>query len=299
MGRGHGRVPVEHQAPARQQVRARPPPPAPRRPSGAAAPAPSPSADPSVLTARSASPATSSTAWPSRLPRAVPLLASCHVPTRSGHPGGAGHAPPSASIAPAAGTENGETHDRVITSLDRTDNTRGQRPIDATNAHRPPPGRPVRRKPPTSPNRRVTCVTRAAQLPAVRRHGPEPRKEHGMSYDPYPPHDSYRPDDVRPSSDPYTPYDPETVPYTPYDHAPPPTPPPPAPPLPSPPTVTYPWRPPPPPPERRRLPRRPALGNHSDLRILRGAYRCQRRVATTRRARLLRLFLGSPRSRPP
>ena len=108
-----------------------------------------------------------------------------------------------------------------------------------------------------------------------------------MSYDPYPPHDSYRPDDVRSSPDPYNPYDPETAPYTPYtpyDHAPPPTPPPP--------TVTYPWQPPPPPPERRRLPRRPALGNHSDLRILRGAYRRQRRVATSAALGYCCLFLG-------
>ncbi|MFG2370788.1 DUF485 domain-containing protein [Streptomyces sp. NPDC048504] len=118
-----------------------------------------------------------------------------------------------------------------------------------------------------------------------------------MSYDPYPPHDSYRPDDVHSSPDPYTPYDPDadpytpdSVPYVPYDHAPPPTQPPP--PRLSPPTVTYPWQPPPPPPERRRLPRRPALGNHSDLRILRGAYRRQRRVATTAALGYFCLFLG-------
>lgn len=121
-----------------------------------------------------------------------------------------------------------------------------------------------------------------------------------MSYDPYPPHDSYRPDDVHSSPDPYTPYDPDaapyapydpdSVPYAPYDHAPPPTQPPP--PRLSPPTVTYPWQPPPPPPERRRLPRRPALGNHSDLRILRGAYRRQRRVATTAALGYFCLFLG-------
>lgn len=127
-----------------------------------------------------------------------------------------------------------------------------------------------------------------------------------MSYDPYPPHDSHRPDDVHSSPDPYTPYDPDaapdadpytpdapdSVPYTPYDHAPPPTPPSPPPPRTSPPTVTYPWQPPPPPPERRRLPRRPALGNHSDLRILRGAYRRQRRVATSAALGYFCLFLG-------
>lgn len=65
-----------------------------------------------------------------------------------------------------------------------------------------------------------------------------------MSYDPYPPHDSYAPHDA------------------------------------SPPRLTYPWQPPPPPPERRRAPRRPPLGHHSDLRVLRCAYRRQRRVAT-------------------
>ena len=118
-----------------------------------------------------------------------------------------------------------------------------------------------------------------------------------MSYDPYPPHDAYRPDDAHSSPDPYTPYAPDADPDTtanspapPYDHAPPPTPPPP--PLPSPPTVTYPWQPPPPPPERRRLPPRPALGNHSDLRILRGAYRRQRRVATAAALGYFCLFLG-------
>ncbi|MCQ9135630.1 MULTISPECIES: DUF485 domain-containing protein [Streptomyces] len=51
---------------------------------------------------------------------------------------------------------------------------------------------------------------------------------------------------------------------------------------PSHPEPTYPWQPPPPPPEP--APRRPSphtpLGHHSDLRVLRGAYRRQRRVAT-------------------
>ncbi|MFJ8110273.1 DUF485 domain-containing protein [Streptomyces sp. NPDC096132] len=44
---------------------------------------------------------------------------------------------------------------------------------------------------------------------------------------------------------------------------------------------TYPWQPPtaPPAPPRRRPDHAP-LGHHSDLRILRGAYRRQRRVAT-------------------
>ncbi|MFF6803412.1 DUF485 domain-containing protein [Streptomyces sp. NPDC012616] len=45
---------------------------------------------------------------------------------------------------------------------------------------------------------------------------------------------------------------------------------------------TYPWQPPPPQPEpqRPRPDRHAPLGRHSDLRILRGAYRRQRRVAT-------------------
>nr|WSY54331.1 DUF485 domain-containing protein [Streptomyces sp. NBC_00886] len=60
----------------------------------------------------------------------------------------------------------------------------------------------------------------------------------------------------------------------------------------SPPHLTYPWQPPPPPPERRRLPRRPALGNHSDLRILRGAYRRQRRWATLTALGYFSLFLA-------
>ncbi|MEU5631027.1 DUF485 domain-containing protein [Streptomyces rishiriensis] len=45
---------------------------------------------------------------------------------------------------------------------------------------------------------------------------------------------------------------------------------------------TYPWQPPPPPPEppRRRPANHAPLGRHSDLRVLRGAYRRQRRAAT-------------------
>ncbi|MFD7816044.1 DUF485 domain-containing protein [Streptomyces sp. NPDC059785] len=43
--------------------------------------------------------------------------------------------------------------------------------------------------------------------------------------------------------------------------------------------ATYPWQPPPPEPPGPRLPHRRPLGRHSDLRVLRGAYRRQRRVA--------------------
>ncbi|MEV0317252.1 DUF485 domain-containing protein [Streptomyces sp. NPDC050658] len=56
---------------------------------------------------------------------------------------------------------------------------------------------------------------------------------------------------------------------------------------------TYPWQPvapPPPPPARPRL-RHPALGRHSDLRHLRGAYRRQRRVATLTALGYFTLFL--------
>ncbi|MFI1167094.1 DUF485 domain-containing protein [Streptomyces sp. NPDC020801] len=59
--------------------------------------------------------------------------------------------------------------------------------------------------------------------------------------------------------------------------------------------ATYPWQPRPPGPEsepaRQRLPRRPALGHHSDLRILRSAYRRQRRVATLTALGYFTLFL--------
>ncbi|MFJ4485039.1 DUF485 domain-containing protein [Streptomyces longwoodensis] len=51
-----------------------------------------------------------------------------------------------------------------------------------------------------------------------------------------------------------------------------------------PPHLTYPWQPapapPPPAPAPRRPPQHAPLGHHSDLRVLRTAYRWQRRVAT-------------------
>ncbi|MFF4212538.1 DUF485 domain-containing protein [Streptomyces sp. NPDC001796] len=47
-----------------------------------------------------------------------------------------------------------------------------------------------------------------------------------------------------------------------------------------PPYPTYPWQQPPAPPTRPRTPAHPPLGHHSDLRLLRTAYRWQRRVAT-------------------
>ncbi|GAX53940.1 DUF485 domain-containing protein [Streptomyces olivochromogenes] len=57
--------------------------------------------------------------------------------------------------------------------------------------------------------------------------------------------------------------------------------------------LTYPWQPQPQPPEpeRRRQPRHRALGRHSDIRVLRGAYRRQRRVATLTALGYFTLFL--------
>ncbi|MER6351393.1 DUF485 domain-containing protein [Streptomyces sp. NPDC001634] len=54
---------------------------------------------------------------------------------------------------------------------------------------------------------------------------------------------------------------------------------------------TYPWQPPPAEPARRRLPRQAPLGHHSDLRVLRNAYRWQRRVATLTALGYFTLFL--------
>jgi uncharacterized membrane protein (DUF485 family) len=80
-----------------------------------------------------------------------------------------------------------------------------------------------------------------------------------MSYDPPPPSYPYRPPDSSPSYD------------------------------------TYPWLPqqPPEPPEPagRRPQRHAALGHHSDLRVLRSAYRWQRRVATLTALGYFVLFL--------
>ncbi|WP_329547198.1 DUF485 domain-containing protein [Streptomyces sp. NBC_01356] len=59
----------------------------------------------------------------------------------------------------------------------------------------------------------------------------------------------------------------------------------------SPSRLTYPWQPPPPEPARRRTPRHRALGRHSDMRLLRTAYRRQRRVATLTALGYFVLFL--------
>ncbi|MEU6542642.1 DUF485 domain-containing protein [Streptomyces sp. NPDC046859] len=78
-------------------------------------------------------------------------------------------------------------------------------------------------------------------------------------------------------SSPYEPYPPHA------SHAPPPS------------YATYPWQesfpPEPPEPPRHRAPDHPPLGQHSDLRVLRTAYRLQRRVATLTALGYFLLFL--------
>ncbi|KUM94374.1 hypothetical protein AQI88_21965 [Streptomyces cellostaticus] len=55
---------------------------------------------------------------------------------------------------------------------------------------------------------------------------------------------------------------------------------------------TYPWQPPPPqPPRPRHQPARAPIGHHSDLRLLRSAYRWQRRTATLTALGYFTLFL--------
>ncbi|MER6034795.1 DUF485 domain-containing protein [Streptomyces sp. NPDC001835] len=63
-------------------------------------------------------------------------------------------------------------------------------------------------------------------------------------------------------------------------------------PPPSPTYPTYPWQPAPPePPRTHRAPAHEPLGHHSDLRMLRGAYRWQRRTATLTALGYFTLFL--------
>ncbi|MFF8861315.1 MULTISPECIES: DUF485 domain-containing protein [unclassified Streptomyces] len=58
------------------------------------------------------------------------------------------------------------------------------------------------------------------------------------------------------------------------------------------PSYTYPWQPAPPePPRPARRPAREPLGHHSDLRLLRSAYRWQRRTATLTALGYFTLFL--------
>ncbi|MFF7974128.1 DUF485 domain-containing protein [Streptomyces sp. NPDC007905] len=57
--------------------------------------------------------------------------------------------------------------------------------------------------------------------------------------------------------------------------------------------LSYPWQPPPPePPRPLRTPPRDPLGQHSDLRVLRSAYRWQRRTATLTALGYFTLFLA-------
>lgn len=98
------------------------------------------------------------------------------------------------------------------------------------------------------------------------------------AHDPSPPYGTYPPPPyAHPSPPPYAAH-PSLPPYAAH---------------PSPAHATYPWQPSPPSPEpeARRSPRREALGHHSDLRILRGAYRWQRRVATLTALGYFTLFL--------
>ncbi|MFF3986665.1 DUF485 domain-containing protein [Streptomyces sp. NPDC001797] len=56
--------------------------------------------------------------------------------------------------------------------------------------------------------------------------------------------------------------------------------------------LTYPWQPlPPEPPRPRHVPHREPVGHHSDLRVLRGAYRLRRRTATLTALGYFTLFL--------
>jgi uncharacterized membrane protein (DUF485 family) len=56
--------------------------------------------------------------------------------------------------------------------------------------------------------------------------------------------------------------------------------------------LTYPWQPlPPEPPRPRHVPHREPVGHHSDLRVLRGAYRLQRRTAALTALGYFTLFL--------
>ncbi|MFB7505580.1 DUF485 domain-containing protein [Streptomyces broussonetiae] len=101
-----------------------------------------------------------------------------------------------------------------------------------------------------------------------------------------------------PPRPPRPPYDPSRPPYeplpTPHDTSRAPYEPPPAPyEPPHPASLTYPWQPPAPQPPRaahRRPPRAP-VGHHGDLRVLRSAYRWQRRTATLTALGYFTLFL--------
>ncbi|MGW1054167.1 DUF485 domain-containing protein [Streptomyces sp. NPDC002521] len=116
-----------------------------------------------------------------------------------------------------------------------------------------------------------------------------------MSYDPpYPPYDPPHPfyDPPRPPHD--TPRPSYDAPHPAY------APPHPAVGPPHPARLTYPWQPAPsqPAPRPERRPSREPLGHHSDLRVLRGAYRWQRRTATLTALGYFTLFLVLSASAP-
>ncbi|MEV6115752.1 DUF485 domain-containing protein [Streptomyces sp. NPDC052109] len=107
-----------------------------------------------------------------------------------------------------------------------------------------------------------------------------------MSYDPQ--HPSYDPPHPfnappRPPYDPAHPFYDPPQPSSAYD----------------PPPLTYPWQPAaPPPPRPERRPLRDPVGHHSDLRVLRSAYRWQRRTATLTALGYFTLFLVLSASAP-
>ncbi|WP_371548744.1 DUF485 domain-containing protein [Streptomyces sp. NBC_00554] len=111
------------------------------------------------------------------------------------------------------------------------------------------------------------------QYPDQHQHPDQDRYPDQDPYpDPYP--DPYRDQDPYPDQYPY----PQDFPPEPPRNS-------------SPSRLTYPWQPPPPEPARRRTPRHRALGRHSDMRLLRTAYRRQRRVATLTALGYFVLFL--------
>ncbi|MGW0969006.1 DUF485 domain-containing protein [Streptomyces sp. NPDC002516] len=109
--------------------------------------------------------------------------------------------------------------------------------------------------------------------------------EHPRPHRQRPHQDSYQPP-PSPRAPLYQPYDPYTDDLS-HSAYPPPEPPP------DPTRLTYPWQPRPRPPEppQPRVPRHRPLGQHSDIRVLRGAYRRQRRVASLTALGYFTLFL--------
>lgn len=116
---------------------------------------------------------------------------------------------------------------------------------------------------------------------------PRPRQQH-----PQHPYRQNRPYDRNPQTPPPQPQGDPSYPASP-PYQPPRARPPQQPYQPDQPHLTYPWQPRPKPPEPapRRRPRHRALGQHSDIRVLRGAYRRQRRVATLTALGYFTLFL--------